>query len=73
MIETGSLDWCGWLAAFCFPSNSMCLPPQIGPEWRKAEIPKEEGYSWVKGIEVDATNPQLESQSNLLPARLQGP
>lgn len=72
MIERGSLDWCGWLAGFCFPSNSMCLPPQIGPEWRKAEIPKEEGYSWVKGREVDATNPQLESQSNLLPARPQG-
>ena len=60
MNETVWLDWCYWLAGVCFSSNSACLPPLLGLEWRKAEIPEDQRPCWVKGIEVDATQPQLE-------------
>ena len=53
---TGVIGWLGSAS----PSNSTCLPPLLGFEWRKAEVPEDQGPCWVKGIEVDATQPQLE-------------
>ena len=52
---TGVIGWLG-SASPLIP----CLPPLLGFEWRKAEVPEDQGPCWVKGIEVDATQPQLE-------------